>query len=87
MTGRRTTTHYRRGGTSACTARIRPPALTADCADVTCKNCTRTRAYTSMAGLPVITGPPVPPVADLPSGAVADAADVPVLTEWLKRTG
>ena len=77
MTGRRTTTtHYRRGSTAACTARIRPPWLTAEMADVDCGNCTRTDAYRTMAHLPPV-----------PADAVADAADVPMLLEWMERTG
>lgn len=77
------TTHFRRGSTAACTARIRPPWLTAETADVDCGNCTRTDAYKTMANLPRASLP-LPPVCD---GAVAAAADVPMLLEWLERTG
>lgn len=72
------TTHYRRGSTAACTARIRPPWLTAETADVDCKNCERTHAYRTMAPVPAI----LPPV---PTETRAAAADVPLLREWLER--
>lgn len=75
------TTHYRRGSTAACTARIRPPWLTAETSDVDCGNCSRTRAYRAMANLPPVSLP-LPPVRD---DAVAHPADVPLLTEWAKR--
>ena len=78
------TTHYRRGSTAACTARVRPPWLTGETADVDCGNCERTHAYRNMAGLPPVSLP-VPAIGDLPADAAAHPADVPMLTEWLKR--
>jgi hypothetical protein len=80
---RRRITHYRRGSTAACTARIRPPALTAETADVDCGNCERTRAFKSMAGLAPVSLP-LPPVDALYDGP-ADPADVPLIREWIAR--
>ncbi len=75
------TTHYRRGSTAACTARIRPPWLTAETAEVDCGNCEQTRAYRTMAGLPPVSLS-LPPVR---ADAVAHPADVPLLLEWIQR--
>ena len=79
------TTHYRRGSTAACTARIRPPFLTSEAEDVDCGNCTRTDAYKAMAGLAPVSLP-LPAIGDLYDGP-AHPADVPMLRAWLERTG
>ena len=73
------TTHYRRGSTAACTARIRPPALTAETADVDCGNCERTHAYRAMANLPPVSLPPVP------TETRVHPADAPLLAAWIER--
>jgi len=77
------TTHYRRGSTAACTARIRPPWLTAETADVDCRNCERTHAYKIMAGLAPVRAP-LPPVDALYDGP-ADPADAELIAEWIER--
>jgi len=74
------TTHYRRGSTAACTARIRPPWLTAETADVDCGNCEPTRAYRNMAHQQAV--PVLPPV---PTQTRAADTDVPLILEWLER--
>jgi hypothetical protein len=74
------TTHYRHRDTAACTARIRPPWLTAEPGGVDCGNCVRTDAYKIMAGLPPVS---LPAIGDLYEGPV-HPADVPVLRAWLE---
>ena len=77
------TTHYRRGSTAACTARIRPPWLTAEISDVDRGNCERTHSYRTMAGLAPVS-PPLPAIGDLYDGP-AHPADVPLILEWAER--
>lgn len=73
-------THYRRGSTTACTARIRPPWLTGETTGVDCGNCIRTDAYKN--SIPAAVSLPPVPTETRPA-----AADVPVLRAWLERTG
>ncbi len=77
------TTHYRRGSTAACTARVRPPWLTAEAEDVDCRNCERTHAYRAMAGLTPVSLP-LPPVDSLWDGP-AHPADAELIAEWIER--
>jgi hypothetical protein len=77
---RKSTTHYQHDGSAACTARIRPPWLTADADEVSCGNCQRTDAWKHGTPAAAVLPPPR-------DDAVASPADRRVLLEWMGLAG